>query len=51
MATAFYRWSELPPGARGVGPAVVTGGEATIVVPPRFRFTVDGFGNLVIRKP
>jgi len=29
---------------------VITGGEATIVVPPRFRFHVDGFGNIVIRR-
>ena len=48
--TAFYRWEELPPGACASGPAVVTGGEATAVVPPGFAFRVDGFGNLIIRQ-
>jgi len=48
--TAFYRWEELTPGARGSGPAVVTGGEATAVVPPGFAFRMDGFGNLIIRQ-
>jgi N-methylhydantoinase A/oxoprolinase/acetone carboxylase beta subunit len=46
--TAFYRWEELIPGARAAGPAVVTSGEATAVVPPGFAFRVDGFGNLII---
>jgi N-methylhydantoinase A/oxoprolinase/acetone carboxylase beta subunit len=46
--TAFYRWEELPPGACASGPAVVTGGEATAVLPPGFAFRVDGFGNLII---
>jgi hypothetical protein len=32
----------------GVGPVIVTGGEATTVIPPGFVFTLDGFGNLVI---
>jgi N-methylhydantoinase A/oxoprolinase/acetone carboxylase beta subunit len=44
---SFYRWEDLQPGARAAGPAVITGAEATIVVPPAFRFTVDGFGNVV----
>ena len=48
--TDFYRWVELTPGARASGPAVVTGGEATAVVPPDFAFRVDGFGNLIIRQ-
>lgn len=45
---AFYRWNALESGARAVGPAVITGGEASIVVPPKFTFSVDGFGNVVI---
>ena len=35
------------PGARRPGPAVITGGEATVVIPPGFRFHVDGFGNVI----
>jgi len=49
VSMAFYRWEALEPGARATGPAVITGGEASIVVPPNFAFTVDGFGNVVIR--
>ena len=48
--TAYYLWEELKPGARATGPSVVTGGEATVVIPPRFDFSVDGFGNLMVRK-
>jgi len=48
VSMAFYRWEALEPGARATGPAVITGGEASIVVPPRFTFNVDGFGNVVI---
>jgi len=49
VSMAFYRWEALAPGARARGPAIVTGGEATIVVPPKFEFSVDGYGNVVIR--
>jgi len=45
--TAFYRWDALQPGAAASGPAVIAGGEATVVIPPRFRFRIDGFGNVV----
>jgi N-methylhydantoinase A/oxoprolinase/acetone carboxylase beta subunit len=48
--TAFYRWDNLSPGAHARGPAVVTGGEATVVIPPRFGFRVDGFSNLIIKR-
>jgi N-methylhydantoinase A/oxoprolinase/acetone carboxylase beta subunit len=46
----YYLWEELKPGAQNTGPSVVTGGEATVVIPPRFNFSMDGFGNLIIRK-
>jgi N-methylhydantoinase A/oxoprolinase/acetone carboxylase beta subunit len=46
---AFHRWPDLEPGARGTGPVVITGPEATAVVPPGFRFRIDRFGNVVIR--
>jgi N-methylhydantoinase A/oxoprolinase/acetone carboxylase beta subunit len=46
--TAFHRWDRLAPGASAAGPAVITGGEATVVVPPGFRFSIDGFGNVVL---
>jgi N-methylhydantoinase A/oxoprolinase/acetone carboxylase beta subunit len=50
QATAFYRWAELHAGAWGSGPAVVTGAEATAVVIPGYGFSLDPFGNLIIRK-
>jgi N-methylhydantoinase A/oxoprolinase/acetone carboxylase beta subunit len=43
-----YRWDELAPGSHAAGPAVIAGGEATVVVPPGFRFRIDGFGNVVM---
>jgi N-methylhydantoinase A/oxoprolinase/acetone carboxylase beta subunit len=49
LRTAFYRWEDLSPGCRAAGPAVVTGGEATAVVPPGFAFRLDRFSNLIIR--
>lgn len=50
---AWYRWDDLAPGAHADGPALIAGGEATVVVPPGFRFQVDGFGNVVagMRRP
>jgi N-methylhydantoinase A/oxoprolinase/acetone carboxylase beta subunit len=45
---AFFRWPDLEPGARGRGPAVITGAEATVVVPPRSVFRVDVFGNVLV---
>jgi N-methylhydantoinase A/oxoprolinase/acetone carboxylase beta subunit len=50
VRTSFFRWSDLRPGARAVGPSVITGGEATVVISPAFRFSVDGFGNVIATK-
>jgi len=52
VATRFFTWSDLAPGATGDGPAVIAGGEATAVVPPGFRFRLDAFANVVAtRRP
>src|SRR5258706_5996998 len=40
VRVAFYRWAALAPGATAPGPAVITGGEATVVVPPGFTFKI-----------
>ena len=45
-----YRWPDLEPGASAAGPAVITGPEATAVVPPGWRFTIDGFGNVMVTR-
>jgi N-methylhydantoinase A/oxoprolinase/acetone carboxylase beta subunit len=50
VKVSFYKWESLEPGARASGPAVVTGGEATIVVPPEFAFRVDGFRNVICAR-
>ena len=49
-AVASYRWADLVPGATAPGPAIVTGPEATAVVPPGFRFSIDGFGNILVTR-
>ncbi len=48
--TAIWHWEDLQSGARGAGPAVIAGAEATVVVPPDFRFSLDGFGNVVLAR-
>jgi N-methylhydantoinase A/oxoprolinase/acetone carboxylase beta subunit len=50
VPTSCFRWRDLAPGAAGDGPAVISGGEATAVVPPGFRFRLDAFGNLVATR-
>jgi N-methylhydantoinase A/oxoprolinase/acetone carboxylase beta subunit len=47
---AYFRWPDLAPGAAGRGPCVITGPEATAVIPPGWRFAIDGFGNVVARR-
>jgi N-methylhydantoinase A/oxoprolinase/acetone carboxylase beta subunit len=47
VRVSHYDWDALAPGARASGPAVITSGEATAVIPPGFRFRVDGFGNVI----
>jgi len=47
VSVSFYRWPDLVPGAQAAGPAVITGAEATVVVPPGCRFRVDAFGNVL----
>jgi N-methylhydantoinase A/oxoprolinase/acetone carboxylase beta subunit len=48
--TGFYRWDDLRPGHRAPGPAIIWGGEATVVVPPAFGFAIDGFGNVLLAR-
>jgi N-methylhydantoinase A/oxoprolinase/acetone carboxylase beta subunit len=50
VRAAHHRWSKLEPGARGTGPAVITGAEATAVIPPGFTFRIDGFGNVIAKQ-
>jgi N-methylhydantoinase A/oxoprolinase/acetone carboxylase beta subunit len=50
LDVAAFRWEALEPGDRAAGPAVIAGAQATAVVPPRFDFRVDGFGNVVAER-
>ncbi|MSO48635.1 MAG: hydantoinase/oxoprolinase family protein [Acidobacteria bacterium] len=50
VKVAFYRWDDLKPGSYASGPAVIAGGEATAVVPPGWKFKVDGHGNVLAQK-
>ena len=47
VRVAHFRWPDLVPGDAARGPAVITGAEATAVIPPGFRFHIDGFGNVI----
>ena len=47
---ALYRWPDLEPGHSASGPAVITGPEASVVIPPDFQFQIDGFGNVIARQ-
>ncbi len=48
--TAVYRRDELTAGTLLIGPAIVEERESTTVLPPGFRATVDGIGNLVATR-
>ncbi len=48
--TAIYHAEQVEAGMRGVGPALVTGGQSTIVIPPEFTFSMDGVGMLVVTR-
>jgi N-methylhydantoinase A/oxoprolinase/acetone carboxylase beta subunit len=52
VTAAVYRWEDLLPGSVADGPAIVAGGQATVVIPLNFRFRVDESGNVVaVRSP
>jgi len=50
VKVAFYRWESLVPGAAAKGPAVIAGGEATVVIPPGWSFKVDGYSNIMATR-
>jgi N-methylhydantoinase A len=51
VATPVYRWPGLGPGSAVDGPALVEGHDATIVVPPGHRATVDRWRNVRLSPP
>lgn len=48
--TPFFRREDLRPGMGGVGPAIISGGQATAVITPDFRFDLDGVGTIIARR-
>jgi N-methylhydantoinase A len=49
--TPVYAREKLPPGERFQGPALIEEPHSTTVCPPGVLFSVDPFGNLLIRNP
>jgi N-methylhydantoinase A len=47
-ATPVFDWLRLEPGCRLVGPAIVEGPDATIVVPPGYSAAVDRWRNVLL---
>ena len=48
VTTPVYDWRRCEPGLALEGPAIVEGPDATIVVPPAHRATVDQWRNIVL---
>jgi len=48
--TAIFHRSTLLPGMEGQGPAIVASGESTAVIPPHYRFRIDGAGALIATR-
>jgi N-methylhydantoinase A/oxoprolinase/acetone carboxylase beta subunit len=48
--TAVYHRELLRAGMEGDGPAILSGGESTVVITPGFRFRIDGVGTLVATR-
>ncbi len=48
--TQIYLRDDLEPGQKFAGPAIVEELTSTIVIPPGYEVTVDGFNNLLIKK-
>jgi N-methylhydantoinase A len=51
VTTPVFAWQRCAPGLRLVGPAIVEGPDATIVVPPAHTATVDEWRNVVLELP
>ena len=50
VEAAFYRRSDLAPGARLAGPALIAEAQTTTVVPAGFSASIDGAGAIVMRR-
>jgi N-methylhydantoinase A/oxoprolinase/acetone carboxylase beta subunit len=50
QATALYRRDDLHAGAAAAGPAIISGREATTVIPPNFKLRIDQLGNIIATR-
>ena len=48
--TPYYRRSDLRPGLRQHGPAIILQKDSTTVVPPDWTFAADGYGNVLLEQ-
>jgi N-methylhydantoinase B/oxoprolinase/acetone carboxylase alpha subunit len=51
LETLVYEREGLHPGTKLVGPAIIVEPGATTVIPPRFSWNVDNYGNLLVDVP
>lgn len=50
VAAAVYHRSQLRPGHRIGGPAIVGQSDTTVLIPPRWSARVDGYRNLLAQR-
>lgn len=48
--TPMHDRGMLSPGMHAAGPAILCGGDATVVIPPSFSFRLDGTGTLIAKR-
>lgn len=49
--TSVFRWADLPADERISGPAILEGGESTVVVPPSWTVALEEGGTAVLAPP
>jgi N-methylhydantoinase A/oxoprolinase/acetone carboxylase beta subunit len=47
VPTPIYHRESLSAGMQGHGPALIVSGQSTTVIPPHYRFAIDGVGTLI----
>jgi N-methylhydantoinase A/oxoprolinase/acetone carboxylase beta subunit len=50
VSTLVYHRELLAAGMHGQGPALVVSGQSTTIVPPHYRFAIDGVGTLIATR-
>jgi N-methylhydantoinase A/oxoprolinase/acetone carboxylase beta subunit len=50
VQTPIYHRELLSAGMQGQGPALIVSGQSTTVIPPHYRFAIDGVGTLIATR-